>query len=308
MKRTASILLTAVLLLGGCASGEPSTQEANPNAVAENDDNGKKDGAGNEGSEKKERRKPNGEDKRKGGGGPSKKASEGGDGAEGGSGTEDRDEGAATSSGGGAQGNPYPAPGTYRFAQSGYEEFCDSAGRCDKENLPSRQPVTLRYENRSNSSAMVVSEQKASNSRVARTWTRYTSSSAHITKVYVLMEYSGFRFERTYVPQPPVEALRFPLTEGEAWAGRWKASTSGSYAVRVGAPRRIEVGGRSVAAYEVQTTTEFRGDFEGRSRITTYVDSGSKAIVATEGVLNVTSQFGRYTTSFETKLMSGPGY
>lgn len=308
-RRAATILVVSVLLLTACASGE-TPDAPGPDALVDRETNSaKKEGAGDKSGAQK-RRTPSGED-------PGGASADAGGGA-GDSGVEDRDGGTSTDRGSGARagsgsggtggGSPYPAPGNYRFAQSGYEEFCDSAGRCDKEDLPSRQPVKLSYERRTNDSAVVVTEQEASDSRMARSWTKFTRSGAHITKMYVRFVYSGFRFERTYVPKPPVEAVRFPLTEGESWSGRWKASTSGSYSVRVGAPRRVEVGGRSVAAYPVDTTTKFRGDFEGRSRITAYIDAHSKSIVATDGVLNVTSQFGRYTTVFETRLVTGPGY
>ena len=308
MTKTAGIFLVALLMVTGCASEDsPTDDREGPEIAAEETATGTEAGRDDQ---KKKKRAGQGT---RGVGSPKKTPGDGdgaGDGAgtEGGGGTA-ADRGGGGSTGGGAgSGQPYPAPGNYRFAQSGYEEFCDQAGRCDKESLPARQPVTVAYESRTNDSAMVVTEQEASNSRTARTWTRFTPAEAEITKLYIRFEYSGFRFERTYTPRPPVEALRFPLTGGEAWSGRWQASTSGSYSARVGSPRRIVVNGRSVLAYPVETTTKFRGDFEGRSRITAYVDDNSKAIVATEGVLNVTSQFGRYTTVFETKLVQGPGY
>jgi hypothetical protein len=308
MRRAATLLLATLLLLAGCASGDqPIIDEAGrPDAAAENieDSEKTKESKGNSSEKKEESRS----EKRKPGDGSREEASAGGNGAEGGRADEDRDEGGPATGGSGTRNAAYPAAGTYQFAQSGYEEFCDSAGRCDRNKLPSRQPVTLRYEDRSGSSATVVTEQKASDSRVARTWTRFTPSGAHITKVYVLMEYSGFRFERTYVPEPAVEAMRFPFTSGESWSGRWQASTSGSYSVKVGVATKTEVGGRGVTAYRIDTSTEFRGDFQGKSSVTAYYDVDTKALIAAEGVLNVTSQFGRYSTAFDTNLLSGPGY
>jgi hypothetical protein len=308
MKRTAPLLLTLALLLSACASeGRQLDDPGAPGVAQEENDPDDRKGSAKRGEEKQ--RKPNG--------GSPEEASADGEATGGGNAGEDRDEGVPTSGGSGTStsggsgtrnsSKPYPASGTYTFAQSGYEEFCDSAGRCDKENLPSRQPTKLRYDQRTDDSAVVVMEQQAG-SRVARSWTRFTPSGGHITKFYVRMVYSGFRFERTYVPQPPVEAFRFPFKEGEAWSGRWKAQTSGTYSVRIGAPREIEIGGRTVTAYPVDTTTTFTGDFEGRSRITAFVDPRTKSVIASDGALNVTSQFGRYSTVFETKLLGGPGY
>ena len=309
MRKLCAVLVVAVLLVGGCATEDtaPEAPEDRVDVGDRNDDGSKKDG-GKERADEKDGGRGDGSGKKpfkKDGGKPddgrSGDAGSGnGDDATGGDGSDD---------GGGAPStSAYPAAGTYTFAQKGYEEFCDTAGNCDKQRLPSRQPVKTTYESRSGSSAVVVTEQKASQSRLARTWTRFTPSGAHITKVYVRFEYSGFRFERTYVPEPSVEALRFPFDAGSSWSGRWRASTSGSYQVEVGAARSVPVGNKSVKAFPVATTTEFRGDFEGRSKITTYIDPRTKAIVAAKGVLNVTSQFGRYSTLFETGLVDGPGY
>ena len=306
MKKTTIALATTLLLLSGCASEDPPVDEAGRSATA-NEEPGSRGDDKKEKGDKGKQRKP-GEESRE-------EASAGGGDAAGDDGSEDGNGGGSTDggsgaskSGGGGGAAPYPAAGTYSYAQSGYEEFCDSAGRCEKEKLPARQPVSLSYEKRSGSTATVVTEQQASGSRVARTWTKYAPSGAHITKVYVRMEYSGFRFERTYVPEPPVEAFRFPFRTGESWSGSWRASTSGSYSVEVGDAKKTEVGGRGVTAYRIDTTTEFRGDFEGKSRVTAYYDYDTKALIAADGVLNVTSQFGRYTTVFETQLTSGPGY
>ena len=60
------------------------------------------------------------------------------------------------------------------------------------------------------------------------------------------------------------------------------------------------MGGRSVQAFRYETFTEFRGQFDGRSKVTSWIDPATKAIVKTRGVLNVTSAFGRYSTSFAT--------
>ena len=292
-------LLAAVLLLllGACASDTPSSEA--PTAV-ETDSSER----GSSGSAKEK----HGKKERTAGGETPGGASAGGASAKGGDASEDRDGGSSSDAGSAKESSAYPAAGTYTFSQSGYEEFCDNAGQCDKDKLPARQPTNVTYESSSEDSALVVAEQEESDSRLTRTWTRFTSSGAHIEKMYVRFNYSGFTFERTYEPKPPVEALRFPLTAGESWSGEWRASTSGEYSVKVGRKTTLEIGGRRVAAYPVQTDVEFRGDFEGKSRITAYIDPDTKAIVATDGALNVTTRFGRYSTVFETKLASGPGY
>lgn len=292
MRRLAAPTL-ALLLSIGCASETPSTET--PTAVdtpsTEESDNGKKEA-------KKKGAKGDGSPEDASAGTQEKSDR-----------SEDRDEGgSAPSASGSGEPAAYPASGTYTFSQSGYEEFCNNAGQCDKDRLPPRQPTSITYESADDDSALVVAEQEQSNSRLTRTWTRFDRSGAHITKMYVRFNYTGFTFERTYEPKPPVEALRFPVAAGESWSGEWRASTSGSYSVKVGRKTSLDVNGRTVSAYPVETNTEFRGDFEGKSRITAYIDPKTKAIVATDGVLNVTSNFGRYTTVFETKLVKGPRY
>lgn len=316
MKHLVVAVSLAALSVAACASEStapeaPETTEARKGGTGRSSADPGREGEKARDAQNADKRERGDGDRRKGaprkpnpdGGGPGA-----GGGQEDGSGA--RGSGARGSGGGDGEGAvaAYPAAGSYTFAQSGYEEFCDTAGNCDRQKLPERQPLSLAYERRTGSSAVVVSEQKASRSRVARTWTRFTPSGAHVTKLYVRFEYSGFSFERTYVPEPPVETLRFPFRSGAGWAGRWRASTSGSYRVEVGGPGSVSVGRRNVDAYRVDTDTEFRGDFEGKSRITTYVDPSTKAIVAAKGVLNVTSQFGRYTTVFDTRLIDGPGY
>jgi hypothetical protein len=129
-----------------------------------------------------------------------------------------------------------------------------------------------------------------------------------ITKVYVHFSYSGVEFDNTYTPDPPVEALRFPLETGASWSGSWKADTSGEYQVGIGKKETISIGGKRVQAFKIVTSTDFHGQFEGRSRINAWIDPRTQAIVKTDGVLNVTSTFGRYSTVFHTQLRSAPGY
>ncbi|MDQ3941319.1 MAG: hypothetical protein M3238_08215 [Actinomycetota bacterium] len=201
----------------------------------------------------------------------------------------------------------FPAAGSYAYSQSGYEEFCQAA-TCDRQDLPARQPVAVSHAATGPDSGVVVTEIEASDNRLLRTRTRYDRAHALVTKVYVRFAYEGFTFEETYTPKPPVDSLRFPLRRGAAWSGSWRDSTSGDYRVEVFAPSSVDVGGRSVRAFRVQTFTAFRGQFSGRSKIDTWIDPATKAIVRTRGVLNVTSAFGRYSTSFATRLRSGPDY
>lgn len=200
----------------------------------------------------------------------------------------------------------YPAAGTYTYDQSGFEEFCTTT--CEREDLPAEQSVKVRYKKRSDTQATVVSEVRASNSRVARTTFRFTPRKALITDVFTHFEYEGFEFSDSYHPDPPVEAMRFPLEAGMKWSGSWKDKTSGDYSISVGDVENISVNGRSVRAFRIETDTTFRGQFDGRSVVTVWFDPETKTPIKTDGSLNVKSAFGRYNTEFQTVLTSGPGY
>lgn len=291
--RLSILLLVALLTVTACSSPEPPTStEAGPA------DGGKK------GDDKKRDNDADG-NKKKGTGNKRNGSGSGDDGDEtdGSEGSDDLTEGSGEDDGSSAS---YPAPGSYTYSQDGYEEFCQAA-TCEREELPARQPVSILTDQGGPDGAIVVMEMRSGN-RLVRSTTRFNREHALVTKVYVRFAYNGFTFEETYSPEPPVDSLRFPLTAGESWSGSWRDSTSGDYRIRVFDKEAMSVGGRSVQAFRYETFTDFRGQFNGRSKVETWIDPATKAIVKTRGVLNVTSAFGRYSTSFGTQLQSGPAY
>lgn len=201
----------------------------------------------------------------------------------------------------------FTAAGDYVYRQSGYERFCDAA-TCEREELPDRQSVNVSVKRRTSDSAVVLAEAHASGNRMTRTTTRFTRLLASVTDVYARFSYQGFTFENSYQPDPPVESLRFPLSDGQSWAGRWRDSTSGTYNFKVAGREQIEVGGRTVQAFKIVYDTTFRGEFNGTSEGTVWVDPATRVAVATSGRLDLESSFGRYTTEARTQLTSGPRY
>ena len=143
---------------------------------------------------------------------------------------------------------------------------------------------------------------------MARTTSRYSKGSAHITEVYVRFAYSGYTFEQTYRPQPAVQSLRFPLRAGDSWNGSWKGKVSGTYSVSVIGREAVSAAGRNVQAMKVQTKTSFKGDFSGKANATMWIDPRTRAVLRTAGNLHVASTYGSYETGFATSLRSGPGY
>ena len=330
--RTTLVSVMAVLVLAACGTSSPipEAQPGEPSAPAGNeeakdgggpDEGGKAGGgAGEKGSQ------GDGSQGDAGGAGGSGDAGAGGGSGSGGSGDSggssisdggsgggDDSSGSGGSGGGGGSAPRssggsalFPQSGKYVYSQSGYEEFC--AGTCDRQKLPRRQSITSSLTSRGSDSAVVVTEMRSSRGRLTRTTTRFSRASADITEVYIKFTYSGYEFNQTYRPQPAVESLRFPLAEGDRWSGRWSGDVSGDYRASVVGRETVNAGGSSVEAFKIQTTTHFRGDFEGTANATIWVDPRTKSVVRTAGNLSVDSRFGSYSTGFATSLMSGPGY
>lgn len=201
----------------------------------------------------------------------------------------------------------YPAAGRYSYSQRGYEKFCNG-GTCERQALAKQQTAVITLRARTPERAEVVTETSASDDRMLRTTATYNRENALVTDVYTRLSYRGFAFENQYHPSPPVESLRFPLRDGAAWRGSWEDSTSGDYSVRVFGPSSITVAGRAVRAWQVATTTDFRGEFNGRAKTLSWIDPATKAIVKLSGSIDLTSTYGRYVTEFSTSLRSGPRY
>ncbi|MDQ3951861.1 MAG: hypothetical protein M3279_02680 [Actinomycetota bacterium] len=201
----------------------------------------------------------------------------------------------------------YPAAGDYVYAQDGWERFCQGPS-CNKEPLPETATTSASYSQRSADAAVVVTETRSSEKQKLTTTTRYTREKALITKVVIDFTYSGLDFAQSYEPQPPIEALLFPLSAQDGWRGRWKARTSGDYRVRILGRDAVSIGGRSVSAYRLETVTNFRGDFSGRAQMSVWIDPETAMVLKTDSDVAVVSNFGEYTSSFETTLRSGPGY
>ena len=302
-------LLFALLLLVSCSEGGTDAPSAAPTEQSSDDDVAAKD--------KKTAQSKKGDDepnKKKAGSpkldsGPKHKD---GKSSSGGTGTGDDDgqpRNAFNDSGSEDDGSSaaYPAPGGYVFAQRGFEKFC-AGGSCERQGLAKQQTVRISVTARSGNGATVVSEASSSDDRMFRTTTDYSSAGALITDVYTRLTYQGFAFENDYHPAPPVESLRFPLQDGAAWRGSWKDSTSGSYSVQVFGPSSVSVGGRAVRAFQVATTTQFRGEFNGEAKTLAWIDPATKAVVKLSGSADLNSTYGRYVTEFSNSLRSGPGY
>lgn len=300
MKKTA-LAFVALLVLASCSEpGAPGALEDDPVASpneTEASSPGKKAGAG--------KKKPDGGDgKRKAGG----KQGDNGSGEDDGGdddGADDRyTEGAEEDDNSSAL---FTAAGRYEYKQSGYERFC-SATSCERQDLPERQTIDVTVRDRTSERAVVVAEAEASGNRVVRTTTLFTRRVAAVTNVYTRFTYEGFTYENTYQPDPPVVSLRFPLSDGKRWSGEWRDSTSGTYSFVVAGREQIEVGGAAVQAFKIDYEMTFRGEFEGSSQGSVWIDPATRVAVVASGKLDLRSAFGRYTTDGRTQLTSGPRY
>jgi hypothetical protein len=295
VKRAGACLLVLALLMGACSSGEGSGTELD---LGEAKGGSKEDG------------RPPGEDAETNGGkSPTGNKARGSNSSTGGIKAKSQ-RGSATEDGGGEDDGSSafaPAAGTYVYDQTGYEEFCDATS-CDREDLPPTQDVTTTHDRRSPDEVVVITEAQSSDSRFTKTTTRHSRARALITNVQIRFNYQGVRFNNSYQPDPPVEAVRYPLQEGSSWSGSWKDSTSGRYSIEVGAKRSVMVGNATVQAFPVRTRTTFSGEFEGRANVVTWIDPATAAIVKLEGEIRVQSVFGRYGSEFSASLRSAPGY
>lgn len=273
----------------GAAAPSPGASSG-PGAAGKDHDEGGKDKGGS----------PEDGSKKKGAGGGSSEGDEGGNGDP----DEPYNEGPGEDDGSSAL---FTAAGDYVYEQSGYERFCSTAS-CERQELPDRQALTVTVKERSSDSATVVTEAHASDNRLMRTTTRFSRADAVVTEVYARFTYEGFTFENSYQPQPPVESLRLPLSEGRSWSGEWRDSTSGTYRFEVVGRDEVEVSGAAVQAFKIDYEMTFRGEFDGSSSGTVWVDPATKVPVRASGTLDLRSAFGRYTTEATTRLASGPGY
>lgn len=311
MLRTRAAALASVVLLVACSSpGEtgaqapPIASDAAPTVDAEPSDGGLDHGShGGMGS---------GGSKDDGAHGPSSGDSSDGieSGGQGGSSGSSGGAPGAGSSGDGTEAAraPYPAAGNYVYSQKGSEAFCDPAGSCERHRLPPTQKIATSHTQRTQSEAIVVTEVQSSNGRYVRTTMHFTPDAGFVTEVYYRLVYEGLTLQEQYNPDPPVPQFRFPLRVGREWGASWKAGTSGDYHARVTGIDDVEVGGRAVEAFRIETITNFRGDLKGRGSIVMWFDAATRSIVRTSGALNLSASYGSYNTSFETTLKSAPGY
>ena len=301
-RRPLAAAAAVLLLIAGCsdAPDEPTPgvagASAEPTETEDRDDDGAKRDRKQDDDDRKTKDRSSG-------------STDEGDGSVGGGGN---GTGGGGSSGSGGDGGSravaaYPAAGTYVYAQQGFEEFCQTTS-CEREDLPRRQAIKMSLRDRSDSRAVVVAEARSSGKRLTRTTFAFTSKAALITDVYTRFDYQNVSFEDSYHPDPPVEALRFPLTTGESWSGQWKDKTSGKYSISIGRRETVQAAGDSVEAFRIATKVTFDGQFQGTSIGVVWFDPTTKSVVKSEGTMDIRSAFGRYRTEFSTTLDSGPGY
>ncbi len=292
-RRVVAALAAAVLILGACGGDEATVREESDIAQDEADPGVSPDRPGSSRREKGDKGNGGARAQRGGDNGAGDVSAGPGDG-----------EGAAEDDG---SSRWYPHQGVYTYTQSGFEEFCDASG-CQREDLPRTQEVRATYEAVSGDEAIVVTAAEASDNRLVRTTTRHTPNGAFVTRVHIEFDYQGANFTNDYEPNPPVEIARLPLRAGMSWRGQWDARTSGTYVVDVRDRVAVDVGGRAVQAWPLRVETRFRGDFEGTSDVTVWVDPATAAVVRTESYMDLSSFFGDYKTRFEATLRDGPGY
>lgn len=201
----------------------------------------------------------------------------------------------------------FPRPGRYVLRQRGYEKFCGTVS-CAREPLPRRGIMRVELMDVADGAATIAMINRSSKHGSTRSTISYDGAAAHITNVTVRFSYETVTYERDYEPRPAVRSLRFPLERGATWASSWTAETSGTYKAAVAGFDWMRAGGRRVRAARVVTATTFSGEFDGRSDVVVWIDPRTRAPIASEGTIDVTSEVGRFVSEFKTLLTSGPAY
>lgn len=202
----------------------------------------------------------------------------------------------------------YPAEGMYVSSQEGFEEFCTGPASCDRSQLPPEHRRRVRYKQKSSRIVTVIEETSISDARSSETTSTYTPQAVRIVRLIMRFTYQDVSFREEFRPHPAIEALRLSMRQGMRWSGRWDASTSGKYNVRIGRREKIRVAGKNVTAFPITSETQFHGDFEGNQTTTNWIDPKSLVVVASRGSLEARNSLGVYRTSFQLKLLDGPGY
>jgi hypothetical protein len=195
-----------------------------------------------------------------------------------------------------------PAPGTYTYAQQGWEEVCQ-AGACDRTSLPPEQRVTVEHQSSDGTSFRTST--RGAGAREQTIAYSLAPRRLMIGRITADFSFRAFRTRTDIVPEPPILTARLPFRAGTSWSGDWRdanGEVDGTYEFAV--RRRDAVGRRR--AFVVDTSMTFRGTYRGSSDIRLWVDPRDLMILASRGKTQITGDFGTYRTNATTSLAGRP--
>lgn len=193
-----------------------------------------------------------------------------------------------------------PAQGGYVYAQSGWEELCQT-GTCDRSELPSRQDQRVTHLQRSRVGGRFEMETRGSGSRSQTLVYLVERDRVSVEEIRSVFSTGGLSFETTIVPDPPILSLKLPVQVGEKWSGGWtdrRDDVDGTY--------RFAVVRREGGSIVLDSRLEFRGEFQGFNDLRLWIDPDHLTITATTGKVEIRSTYGTYRSEFATSLVSKP--
>jgi hypothetical protein len=185
-----------------------------------------------------------------------------------------------------------PGAGEYTYAQEGWEEICQ-AGVCDRTDLPSHRQVTIQHE-RDDGSVFSTTTRGAGAREQSIIYT-IRRDGVLIRRISSDFRYGAFRTRSTIAPDPPIVTARLPFRVGSSWTGEWKdrrGKVDGTYRFHV--KRRDTLGERDLFVVEMRMS--FRGAYNGFTEMTLWVMPRSFSIAASQGITEITSDFGTSRT------------
>lgn len=205
-----------------------------------------------------------------------------------------------------------PRPGRYVYSLTGSEAVCgyqNGLRVCPpREPLPTRMIVRVTREKATDGDDIVMMRRYWSDDSEMSSTIRFTDGAARTTATRFSLNYGGFELDAFYRLRPPPRWLVFPLRVGSSWTDRWLGQTRGALGAEVVSKDRIPVGGEANVGYRVLSTTRFQGRSAGRLSVTEWVDPESNLAIRSRTDLVLKDGSTEYETSFDTRLISGPGY
>lgn len=167
--------------------------------------------------------------------------------------------------------------------------------------------ATVAHTGRTSGADALELEFRIAEGRTVQVDARFTPSAATLHRFQAQFTEAGITQTETIEPQPPLTLLKFPLSQGARWSGRFTDGESkGEYSFRVTGRETIQAGGGRVGAWKVEGSIDASGDGEASILLTTWIDPESRTFVRISGSIDATYELARYKATFTDTLINAP--